>query len=462
MPLPLAWTLISPLPARGGAQPESTSTAAPFLPCSIEAFTQQDLLDLFERLLPQHYLAPLKETGPGYEVLQAAAAMGARLSQAVARYACGAFILSSTGGAKATGSIEFYRPTPNAEGIPVTILAGTVVKSSKGGRRYVTTANAVFAPSDLGPFTVPVEALLQGYNYNEPGIVVTADGTSLEGEIDTIVTLVEDPPVGDVTFRVRHPIATTGGVDPALDQHGIDRLIFRGVSETDDTYRGRVRALPDNISPNAVDRALQQLLLPYNLSYDFIETFELGYVTCWDGPADSIPGSPYDPDLLCYDDPRSPSPFRARWLDESEMRGAFIVVVPAFGPLTDYGVAYDDTAVNATQLSNPYGSRAVGAWDAELVYELGPYANALARTTASVITADIGKYAVQLDDGTVWRLTSIVPTWSQNFTTESFGYLLGCWDGYDVARATVMKTLYDTLQNIKAAGTAAVVELEGQ
>jgi len=460
MPLPLSWTLISPPAASGGAQ--AGGVGAPFLPCPIVAFTQQDLLDLYERLLPNHYLAPLKEIGPGYEILQAAAAAGARLSQAVERFACGAYILSSTGGSKSTGSIEFYRPTANAEGIPVTILKGTIVQSSRGGRKYLTTEDALFGPNDLGPLTVPVIAFLEGYNYNEPGIVLAADGGVLEGEIDTIDTLVEDPDVGDVTFRVRHPVATSGGIDPSLDQHGKDRLIFRGVGEGDDSYRGRIRALPDNISPNAVDRALQQLLLPFGLSYEFIETFELTYQTCWDAPPNDIPGSQYDPNLFCYDDPRSPIPFRGRWLDESEMRGAFIVVVPYFGPVADFGLAYDDTAVNAGQLANPFGSRAVGAWDVPILYELGPYANATARTTAVVVAADVGKFALQSDDGTSWKLLTIAPTWAQHYTVESFGYLQGSWDGYDVARATAMKTLYDTLQGIKAAGTAAVLELQGE
>jgi hypothetical protein len=461
MPLPLAWTLISPPAASGGTQ--AGGVGAPFLPCPIVAFTQQDLLDLYERLLPPHYIEPLKTIGPGYEILQAAAAAGARLSQAVERYGCAAYILSATGGAKATGAVEFYRPAANAEGIPVTILKGTVVKSSRGGRKFITTADAVFAASDLGPFTVPVEAFLEGYNYNEPGIVLAADATVLEGEIDTIVTLVENPDVGDVTFRVRHPTTTFGGVDAALDQHGIDRQILRGIGEADDSYRGRIRALPDNISPNAVDRALQQLLLPYDLAYEFIETFEMRYTTCWDGPPAEILGSEYDPNMFCYDDPRSPSPFRGRWLDENEVRGAFIVVVPYFGPIADYGMAYDDTAANATALANPFGSRAVGAWDSAIVYELGPYANAAARTGATgLVAADVGKFALQLDDGTTWKLATIAPTWVQHYPVDSFGYLLGAWDGYDVPRATAMKTLYDTLQSIKAAGIAAVLELEGE
>jgi len=380
-------------------------------PGPVTAYTQQELLDLFDRLLPGHYIDPLKTVGPGYEVLQAAAAAGVRLSTAIARYGKGAFILSAEGGAPATGVVEFWRPTANPEPVAVTILAGTLVKSSKGGRTYRTTADVTFAQPDLGPLAVPVVSTFNGYNYNEPGIAVTPDGSSLEGEIDTIVTLVEDPPVGDVTFRVRHTVATTGGVDASLDQHGSDRLIFRGQGEGDDSYRGRIRALPDNISPDAVDRTLQQLLLPYGASYNFIETFEVGYQTCWDAPPDSIAGSPFDPNLFCYDDPRNPVPFRNRWMDENDMRGAFIVTVPAFGPVADRGLAYDDTAANASDLSNPLGARAVGAWDVA--------------------------------------------------STLGFGYLQGSWDGYDLPRASTMKTLYDTLQSIKAAGTAAALELEG-
>jgi len=386
--------------------------SSPFLPPAAQGYTQQDLLDMLERILPMHYLQPLKDPGPGYELYQAAAKVGERLSLAVQRFSGDAYILSSSGGVKATGSVVLYRDAPSVEGIPVVVKAGTTFRASKSGRLFVATADVTFAPAALGPLNIPVAALYEGYNYNEPGVVLTPDGTSLEGEIDTIVTLVEDPPMGDITIRARQESEVTGGLSPALDQQGADRGIYRGVGELDASYRGRIRALPDNISPNAVDRALQQLLLPFGISYDFIETFDVRYQTCWDAPPDSIAGSQYDPNLFCYDDPRSPVPFRNRWLDESEHRGAFIVAVPAYGPVSDVGLAYDDTAMNAADLANPLGNRAVCAYDAP----------------ASV---------------------------------ESFGYRLGCFDGYDVGRATTMKALYDTLQNIKAAGIAAVVELEG-
>jgi hypothetical protein len=237
--------------------------------------------------------------------------------------------------------------------------------------------------------------------------------TRLEGEIDTIDSLVEDPDLGDTTIIVRHVVATTGGRDAFLDQHGLDRDIPRGVGELDGAYRARVRSLPDNISPDAVDRTMQQLLNPLGLSYQFIETWDIGYQTCWDGPSEPIPGSSYDPNLFCWDDPRTAEvQFRNRWMDISEMRGAFIIVVPPYGPVADVGMAYDDVAMVAADLTNPLGQRVVGAWD---------------------VPSSLG-----------------------------FGYLQGSWDGYDIPRATTMKTVYDSLQRVKAAGVAAVLELQGE
>lgn len=503
MTTPISWTLLSPPPASAGSGGPATGNAPP-LPCPIAPFTQQDLLDLIDRLLPPHYLEPIKSPGPGYELFQAMTAMMARCSVALERLGCGALILSATGGLQATGQVELYRASVNSEGITVVVKAGTLLRSSRGGRKYETTADVVFGPNDLGPFVVPIKAVAVGYEYNEPGIVVTLDGTSLPGEIDTIDTLVESAPsqplgnagtatvtfnaptggiqlvsgmlgglfsldsvghfvtftgalnaanngnrliveyvsatsvkvqnlagvlevstpnvswqeftadsdVGDITIQVRHPSATSGGRDAFLDQQGSDRGILRGEGEEDDPYRGRIRSLPDNISPDAVDRSLQQLLLPFGQSYQFIETWDIAYQTCWDGPADPIAGSNYDPNLFCYDDPRPVVPFRNRWLDVSEMRGAFIIVVPNFGPLKDVGMAYDDISTDAASLTNANGLRAVSAWD--------------------------------------------VPA------TLGFGYLQGSYDGYDLVRATTMKTVYETLQRIKAAGTAAVLELQGE
>jgi len=460
---------------------------------------------MFDRLLPDHYLTPLKSPGPGYEVFQMLAKVGERYSLSVERFASAAFILSAAGGAFATGSVELYRAAPHPDGISVTVKAGTIVKSSRGGRRYLTTADVLFGPTDLGPFLVGVKAEAQGYEYNEPGILVTPSGISLEGEIDTIDVLVEQSPsqplantgtatvtfgapsgvnqlvssmtgasfspdsvgrfvtftgaanaandgnkpivqyvsaesvwvqnalgvaevstpsvnwqeysaatdLGDLTIQVRQPQPTSGGQDASLDAHGKDRNILRGVGEADDSYKGRIRALPDNISPNAVDRALQQLLFPYGQTYQFIETFDIAYQTCWDAPRDPIPGSNYDPNLFVYDDPDADAvPFRNRWLDLNDMRGAFVVVVPLFTPIRDQGMCFDSTETTSGDLVGPIGTRACNAFD---------------------VPSNLG-----------------------------FGWIQGAWDGFDQPVRTIYKTTYDTLQGIKAAGAHVAVELQGE
>jgi hypothetical protein len=381
-------------------------------PSAITQFTQADLLALVDRLLPISYLDPLKNPGPGYEALQAFAQLFSRASLAVKRLGDGVFIVTASGGALATGNVQLYRLAPNQEGISVTVKAGTIVSASKSGVTFQTTADQVFILSDLGPFTVPVQATAVGYEYNVTGEVTTADGTLLSGEIDTVVTLVEDPDFGDSSILVKQAVSTSGGADAFLDQQGLDRGIARGVMEGDDPYRLRVRSLPDTISPDAVDRLLQLILAPYGAVYQFTETWELEYQTCWDAPPDPIPGSTFDPTLFVYDDPRSASPFRNRWLDLNDYRGGFIIAVPDIGPVTDYGMAYDDTAGSAMDLTYAHGARALGAYD---------------------VPASLG-----------------------------FGYLQGAWDGFDTTKAAVYKSIFDTLQQIKAAGNSAALELLGQ
>jgi hypothetical protein len=558
-------------------------------------------LDLFDRLFPEHYLGPIKNPGPGYEALQSFAAVGARLSLAVERFACGAFILSSVGGSFATGNVELFRAAPNPEGIAITIKAGSVVASSRGGRKYVTMTDVLFGPNDIGPYLVPVQAEVSGYEFNEPGIVIAADGTPLEGEIDTVVTLVEvapsqalpntgtaavtfGPPSGgsqivsgmtggsfspdsvgrfvtftgaanavnngskqivqyisqtsakvrnsvgvtegptggvtwqefsavtdaaDLTIQVRQPLPTGGGVDASLDAHGNDRNIPRGIGEADSSYRGRIRALPDNISPDAVERALQQLLFPLGGGFDFIETWAITYQTCWDAPRNAIPGSAFDPNLFVYDDPDVDAlPFRNRWLDLNDMRGAFIVTVPNYQWIRDNGMAFGP-------ILPPYTLTSIGNFGAAAA--VSGASKATGKMTVSNISgmtpSSVGRFltlsgtADPLNAGSFVITDFISPTqvsvqnqygpgdansffivWVESNRTADeatvtslqgplgaravcafdvpstldFGYLQGAWDGLDQPKQTLYLSLFDTLQSIKAAGTSAVVELQGQ
>lgn len=375
-----------------------------------ETHNQAYFLDLFDRILPSDYLEPLKSPGPGYEVFQALAALGERISQAVARFSVGNFIGTAAGGQKAQANVLFSRPTFTAG--TVVVQANTIVTTSQGDRRFVLLADVSFGATDLGPLTGLVEAIAFGYEYNVRGERTAADGELLPGEIDTIHSLYEDPPYGDPTIVVHQVEDASGGQAEMLDQLGIDRGLLRSPAEADDPYRTRIITLPDTVSPDAIRRALDAMLDPLGIPYELIETFEITYQTCYDAPPYPIAANPnYDPNLFCYDDPRRGAHFDDVWLDDVEYRGAFVVVVPLIGAVADYGMAYDDTAMTPADLVTPGligGRRAVSAYDAPLT------------------------------------LTPIE--------------LVGAYDGTDLGAATIWKGVYDLLQKIKAAGVAAVLE----
>lgn len=413
MPTTYSWTLVGgPVPASPVVGP--STSLVPELPPPITSFTQQDILDMFDRLFPDHWLSALKDPGPGYEMLQCYAKVAARMSEAVARLGADALITSAKGGIKATGTIQVSRGGPNSDGIAVTIKAGTIVTTSRAGRDFKILEDVTFLSSDLGPFTVDIEAIAEGYEWNVIGEVIAADGTVLSGEIDTIKDLVEDPQLGDLTFQIRQIVATSGGRDAAIDQLGGDRGIPRNSNETDDNYRARVSLLPDTISIDAIARLAKQTMEPLKSSFVIIETWDIAYQTCYDAPPNQIVGSPYNPSLFMYDDPDPDfTPYRNRWLDETDYRGGFIVVVENTQPIADSSMVYDDAAMNANDLHSGItgGNRALGAFD------------------------------VPVD--------------------TAFGYQLGCYDGYDAPKWAAYQSLYDSMQSIKPAGNSAAIALRG-
>lgn len=408
----LTWTRIPSI------TPADTSTGvatgSPQLPGPLTAHTQADFLALLDRLFPPDFLDGLKSPGPGYELLQGYAKIFARISQAMATMGFGLFISSSHDGALATGTVELFRGSPIADSVTtVTVKAGTVLTTSASGRDFTTTQDVAFAPTDLGPFSVPVAAVASGYEWNVPGLVLTPAGDTLPGEIDTVKTLVEDPELGDISIQVQQTLSTSGGVDPELDQHGVDRGISRNPGEPNDKYRGRIRTLPDTVSPDALNRALLQLLDPVGITFNVIETWQVSYQTCWDAPGQSDP-TVLDPNLFTYDDPRpTTTAFENRWLDENDHRGAFIVVISSSSPLNDMGMVWDDTGEDALN----YVSVGTGGLRALCAYD--------------------------------------VPS------TLTGGYVSGFWDGSDTTLDAVLAALFDTLQTVKAGGVSAALELQG-
>lgn len=162
---------------------------ADFLPAvpqfdPLPALGQDDLLRLFDRLLPPYYLEPLKDPGPGYEYLQAVAKVMARVSGAVAHMGTGCYIGSATGGARARGVVRLDRPS--AMFGAVDLYAGTLVGTTDG-YLYQTLQTASFGATDVGPLYVPVEAIARGWEFNKPGETTTFDGELLPGSINQLV-----------------------------------------------------------------------------------------------------------------------------------------------------------------------------------------------------------------------------------------------------------------------------------
>lgn len=385
------------------------------LVCDVEAMDEQHFLDMFDRLFPEDYLAPMKNNpNAGYELFEAFAAVGARVSQALEENECNMVIVYSAGPKKATVIVEFSRP--NANKGAVTIKAGTLLVTSKQGRQFATTEDCVFGALDVGPISVNAEAVAPGYDYNVRGLRIAANGDVYPGEIDTISINIQDPPFTDESIVVSQPVDATGGYDAWLDGHGDDRGIKRTEGESDDPYRLRIRTLPDTVSPGAVFRLAESQLGILGIEYEIVETWSTSYQTCWDCPSPNIDTPTYqatipaglDTDLFVYDDPRPVKPFRNRWLDGFEENGAFIVIIDRNFTIHTYAGAYDDPKVLASDFNNAGTGKVRGtpAYDA---------------TPSAVV--------------------------------QAFAY-----DGIDILKDSSIASFYQQLQKIKAMGVAALVD----
>lgn len=368
----------------------------------------QHFLDMYDRLLPIGFIEPLKSPGPGYEIYQSFAAVGERASLAVGRAEWCFYILTAPTGSYATLSVLLSRPRA---AVAVTVKRGTIVMASSSGRPFKLLADVFFDVGVLGPLPGPVQSIFQDWRWNVPGEVTTAGGEVIPGEIDTVYRLVEDPPFADPGIVVYQRDDALGGQDSMLNLHGKDRGLTIGQGEDPEVFRQRIRDLPDTVSPGAIRRNVGKLLMSIGrgIPWDLIETWEPTYQTAYDVQ----PGTPnIDTSLFVYDDPRPAYPFRNRWLDTNDIRGAFIIVVPNIGAIDDVGMAYDDTAMSAADLisADTLGTRALS------VYDMPP--------------------------------TLAVPQ--------------GAYDGFDLAKQSVYAKLMGLIDDIKGGGVNASLEIRGQ
>jgi len=318
---------------------------------------QAYFLSVSDATLEEDYVKGL-QAGEGYEILQAQAKIFARVSEAVKRNADGMLVAYAKGGHLAEGSVEFYRTSATLGAFSV--LPGTIVKAA-GGRFFRTLETATFTSLDIGPHAVRVRSVFQDYSHNVIGQTITGAGHTINGEIDTIVTLLEDPPLHEPNVKVRQITDIQNGRPPALDLLALQEGISRRNRETDESLAYRTRNLPDNLTPNAIERQVQNLVEPYGLRYEFIESWDKTFQSAYD----MEPAMSYS-NVFTYDDKRSRY-FRAiNWYaDDVEQWGTFYVNVGKCQPIRDYGGLYDDTAATAGHLysATSRGYRAVSAYD---------------------------------------------------------------------------------------------------
>lgn len=330
-----------------------------------DGLTQDDLLAVVDRVVPESYLQPIKEVGPGYELYQGSAAVGARCSLAVARFERDGDILTSAGGVLATVPVTFYRADASAGAVRV--LAGTVVSCSRGGQSFRTTTDAVFGATDLEAPPVTARAMGYGYEYNIRGpYLEVRTGITWPGDLDTIDMPLMDPVFGDPSVQARNDMDADGlGRPRTLDLIGRERDLDRQPNETDTNYRARIMTLPDTVSPAAIKRQVTNYVrqIP-GLFWRHVETWDRAYQECFDAPeVASPPGVGYDPTMFVPDDPRAPSPIRNRYLGHNDYLGAFLIEIATPPHIAEYGFALDDPADNLADVSSTVGVRAFAAYD---------------------------------------------------------------------------------------------------
>lgn len=347
----------------------NAANAAPYVPGSQlgiapVVFDQAHFLAVLQKAYPQDYLQGLQSNPQGgYELLQAAAKVGERVSLAVGRAQNEAFVSTASGGSYATGVVEFFRATASTAPTPYTILQGSRVATADG-REFTVMANIAIDTTTLGPWSAPVQAVLQSYQYNLPGNTLAPSGQTVPGPLNQITYLKTNPVVLDIPLQVQQPGPTSGGAFPALDALGEDRGIPRKTYEPDSVYRYRIQTTPDTVSPGAIVRAIESVLGPAPIKATNVYFREVG--------TPDIPGSPGLPGIFFdagshLDSPQNPAnnyaydmnpalrPLDAYklYLSFLESRAFFMVGVPNLD-LGDFGGAYDGSQFDQYQLLTFY------------------------------------------------------------------------------------------------------------
>jgi hypothetical protein len=181
-------------------------------------------------------------------------------------------------------------------------LAGSIVRFEEQGRlevaAFVDTATRLaravpatdqtdrFSADLVGRYVRLVGGSLASDNARTPRLVVGVyDATDGQLGIEVDLALdasdlgelvsVEVEELEDLGVTVSQPDPITGGAADALGAIGVDRGIGKTPGETDAAFRARIQAMPDIVSPAAIERILDRVLGSAGIGWELLETRDI-------------------------------------------------------------------------------------------------------------------------------------------------------------------------------------------
>lgn len=302
------------------------------------ALSQADLIALLGRTFPPAYLSDLL-AGAGGEVLYAAAAVMARVSTATVRMHDGLTPGSAPLGAIAVGTVSLAR-TGTAAG---TLYAGSVLWDING-ERLMLTQDAAWGAGDVAPKVVTVLSVRRSWQGNMLAGTVLAVRTALDAAF-------APTPLFDTTI-LGAVVALAGGTSPALEGVCTDRDVVAQFGESAPALRERFREQPDNLTPNAIQRAaVKDVPGAVLVEWPALVGYAFG---------ESMPVPAPDGAFFVGGDVDPTSAFAARRPPEQAILNCFLIRVPATDAEPQFFYAGFNYALTPN-LANPLMARGAGA-----------------------------------------------------------------------------------------------------
>lgn len=204
--------------------------------------TRDELVAVLERNFPAHWIEGLLADPSSLSIFEGMIAVLLRVQDAIDENLFkGVFILSSSGKSPATSTLRITR----ASGAAVAFTTNIRLVDDRGAIWRASAAVDIAASAGAQTVDIPIETDRAGYFLNS--------------YLPLTYRAIDDLP--DPAFSIdASPDPATGGKSPFIDQHGIERRVFRAPGETDAQYAARIRFLVDQVSPKAIAETVPEVL----------------------------------------------------------------------------------------------------------------------------------------------------------------------------------------------------------